>query len=318
MLINYIKNTVENIKNIIIKSCFYLLYSYYSNKLWSFHINTKYNKYCNIAFPDNLANYYISFLKYKNIEIEGEIPANKFFSITVYDTECKTIFYIDDLNINNINNIKIDNNKYKINIYNIHTPYALILRFYPENNSSIILPTIKYIYKKEVKEIKTCSRENCYINIKNISFLYKNIIKFKQINKLSNVEFQVPRESIIKYFPNDRAKYLILHINDKENDVIKISGNTPIYSTSGIRYISFMACNLITTSTDNCIGSTHLNNSTYTIYVASSISNAIKKGFNLDKDLILLWHSDNNYPAIIYREIRMDNEDIIIPNVELL
>lgn len=328
------------LKNNFLKiNCFYILYLFYGNKTWSLCIDLN-NNIGNIAFPDNSALYYVSFLTFQNIHITGKIPNNIcLYSITFYDTSGKVIRYYDDTNIIKIN----EENEYDFDVKYLVGPYAIVLRIYRNNNyiseyndkpiiKMIELANSSNIDKKydidrmsdrlfdRLFDIDNCSKKELILNTKNFKNWYTYLMSFRnKIIYCSFLRFSFPLVEIDSFFPNVKASYLCLNIYENK-PVIKISILNPCIDPN-VRYFSFMACNFLTTQTDDCIGSNDFeekcSNETYVIYVSTSHKNACDNGYdkNDKNQKLLLWDNDNKNPIIIYREIRSDYEGLMKKNI---
>lgn len=321
-------------------SCFYF---YYHNKLWSIYSDAP--SIGNIAFPDYSVTYYVSFLTEPNIQLSGIIPTNvNIFSITIYDTDAKIIYYFDDSQIIG------DKNTYSITAKDLPYAYALIVRYYlnkPENpvidnicdsdanshhSSSTCIPpksSISDYYLPKIvnmdtnKQYPVSSLQERQENTESFSKFYMFFAKKRQIITHSHFhEFHKPEAPTNMYFPNKRAIYSTVRVKSPE-DVIVIRGTIPpnVNRQSNIRYMGFMLCNYLTTETDNSIGTEYLHGD-YTVFVSTTMKNVQAHGYNKynTSHAVLLWHPTNQFPLIVFREVKINatlSETLSLPSVEV-
>jgi len=230
------------------------------------------------------------------------------------------LFYYDDLTI------EIDEyRKYTIEINKLATPYACVLRIYPDN-TFIKGKFALYNYLPKIIDANgfrfrimdnISTMQECIQNTNQFTWLYKTLLSFKKIQRNYQEQlftnFHIPKIPVSIYFTNKRASYLMLHVRSK-TDVIKITGFVPRYHKKGIRYFSYMICDGITTVTDDCIGTNEIekqHNAVYTIFIAPNLITAFNKGYDKSKDKLMIWNEKTTYPIVVYREIRMDNEEFL-------
>lgn len=316
----------------ITKSFFRLLmsafYFYYRNKLWSIYSDAP--SVGNIAFPDFSVTYYVSFLTEPNIQVSGIIPENvNIFSISIYDTDAKIVYYFDDSQI--IGN----KNTYSLNMRELPYAYAMIVRYYlnkPENpaannvcdsstlfsSTSTCIPpksSISDYYLPKVVNLATdkpfpvSTFEERQENTESFSNFYMFFAKKRHIITHSSFnEFQKPEAPTNMYFPNKRATYSTVRVKSAD-DVILIRGTIPpnVNRHSNIRYMGFMLCNYVTTETDNSIGTEYLRGD-YTVFISTSVEKVEAFGYNKQNSshAILLWNPTNKFPLIVFREVKIN------------
>ena len=112
-------------------------------------------------------------------------------------------------------------------------------------------------------------------------------------------------------FPNDDAEYLIAFPKTKIT-LIKI--RTEHFCPEDFRFIGFMASNYKTTATDSSI-SLEKSNQEYRIWVCY-LDDVCKLDI-LDNDIILNWNNSNQYPILVYREVRIKKEGLQILENEI-
>ena len=249
----------------------------------------------NIAFPDNSSIYLITFL-HPNIEINinlNNINTKQYnlFSITVYNTSGKIIFYYDkDI---------IYKKQFKTKDY-----CAVIIRIYSENSKHVFEELTKK-YDLNISQLKKATQY--------FEYYYKGIISLRRSDIISSCKcFQFSKHPISIFFPNFRAKYLVYSININEENVIVIEATKPKCGVHlSFRYFGYMICNLKTTETDHSVGYYNLSDK-YILFVAKTRALAEKKGYLKDnkKHVCLTWNKTNDTPIIVYREIRVDQKGI--------
>jgi len=293
------------IKKIIFKYFIESLYIKYEP--YYFPLMSKAPYFLNYAYPDFSVQYFIStFTKKETITIKGIIPISKinFFCITLYDTNGLPYYSKNDYMINILNDVS-ENLEYQ-EIFEVKESSALILRFYIKNKYE------NYNFYNYLPTISTPKKLD-YLNIKSNSIKLEDILQY-QLSKLDNIVnsavlkknyFYKPDKSKLKnLFPNENAEYLIAFPKTK---IVLIKIKTEIFCRDDFRFIGFMASNYKTTGTDSSI-SLEEGNKEYRIWVCypGNINNLITH----PNDKILYWNNNNEFPILVYREVRIKKEGL--------
>lgn len=302
-----------NCVHVLTRCVFYLFYRYHSHKLRASEYITpetligastlcSFSPFIgNFAFPDYSAIYFMSFLPpNKTVTWENDviplmlsrtdhtwIPRYNLFSITFYNTAGEIIDFYDD--------------KKRIVPYVGHTTTqycAVIIRVYstdPKQHFS------GFYEKYQLQDLMN--------NTHNISAAYKWLVSRRKIHFDDSItQFRFSKQPISMFFPNPRARYLVLPLKTIHQTII-IEGKQPVCGLNKyIRYFGFMACNLRTTQTDDCLSYFDLPDN-YVIFVSSSMTEALSAGYNPQNPhhKCMFWMSSNEHPVVVYREIRVDN-----------
>ena len=299
----------------------------------------------NTGFPDFSNIYYIaSFEKKNQVVLEGKVPDNiLFLSLTLYNNKGETIYSIDDKNLYQdtektyrveIKHNIISYNKISDDIEEkLSETYCIIYRVYRTEKTLPIYPTYVptiNIGDKNIINVDDTSRIEDSNKLQDL--IYKlSESKFKGIHKTNTVdmneslknyfqkininEFFLPAKSQLSIvFPNHYSDHLFAF--PKKSIVMKITGELPedIGMNQKIRYIGFMACNFITTATDNCISYEDLKN-TYTIYISFTKEDAVQNGYKDTEDKLLLWNKENNCPVVVFR-VLFEGKDVMFPFID--
>lgn len=279
----------------------------------------------NVAYPDSSIIYYVAtFNSSDMVVLSGTVPPNiYFFSIVVYDS----------LGLpTSLNFTPSSNYNYELGLDATYkTPpgdYCVIVRVYKTSNTPSIYPN--YVPKISINggkiPVKSVSNSQRIVNSnliqellwKSFNSAYSSKTPTELFPNINVNEFFLPSvEQMASVFPNPNAKYLIVF--PTSNNVIKVTGVLPpsIGYNMSISFISFMASNMDHTSTDDSISFSKLGQK-YTLFVAYSIQDAVKCGYNPLNDKLLLWKSDNKYPLLIYREVRPSSTNSISTDYKAL
>lgn len=315
----------------IIKKFFKQIWSFVKKIIFKYFIGSLYKKYepyyfplmskapefLNYAYPDFSVQYFIStFTKKQTLSINGLIPLNKvnFFCITLYNKDGLPYFSKNDYQIVNFNIIDTDLDciEYSETI-DILESSSLIIRFYTKNKFKNhdfyeYLPSLSTSKIFDVQNIKRNS-------IKLGNLLQDRISKqdnFINLEVLQKNYFYKPDKSKLKnLFPNKDAEYLIAFPKTK---IVLIRIKTEFFCQEDFRFIGFMASNYQTTATDSSI-SLEESNHEYRIWIC--YSNDVCKLNIKQNDIILNWNNNNQYPILVYREVRIKKEGLQILENEI-
>ena len=326
----------KNMKELGGGDIFFPLYQYYVNQAFPIisttttqrnpSTNQDYNStILNVAFPDNNIEYNVgSFNSKSNVTIQVNIPENiYFFSITLYKENGKIWKSIDDSDLDlsatsrtRTFQINPPKNSQNGDVVSIPSPsnstlYCVILRTYKTNiNESIAEPELKVDGKmlsyNAISEKERTSNSNFLQKILyllfHLKFSNKDIQTFFKVDAFN---FFLPAENLMSLvFPNEYAKYLMVFPQGRCIKVEGILPDTVGYTNDNSRYISFMASDFLTTSTDNSINFEDMKktDNKYTLYVAFSKTDAVNSGYDENNDNLLLWDiTTNKKPVLIYR-----------------
>ena len=86
------------------------------------------------------------------------------------------------------------------------------------------------------------------------NILLKNNILYKLFKEQFKPYFRFSKQPINLFYPNSRARYLVLPLVTKKNVVVIRSVLPDCGYSYPITYLGFMACNMKTTETDDCVG----------------------------------------------------------------
>jgi len=220
----------------------------------------------NLAYPDFNSIYFVTFLP-KNQKIRYKYKGfdnTIFVSLTIYNNLGQIIEYNDN---------KTDNENYTTTEYCVS-----IIRIY--YNDRI---TFNVVTKK---------------NNDTFNYIYKFLISFKKVDINTDISgFRCTNNNTNLYFCNNRAKYLVNPITNKE--IVIITGK----KNKEALYCAFMVCN-INTETDDCISLNKIDED-YTIFVAKKYKIALNYGYDTNNKThcLLIWNHSNKTPIIIYREL---------------
>jgi hypothetical protein len=347
---NIIQIPIQKLKNFIDifeNRVFGPLYREYLYKKWPIVSSVGKDQDDNIlntGFPDYSSVYYIaSFEKKNQVVLDGKVPDDiTFLSIILYNNKGEAIYSIDDKNLYKdtektyrveIKDNKISYNKKSENIEKILSEtYCIIYRVYRTKKTPTIYPD--YVPTINIKGIEVTDVDN-NSRMKNSNKLQDLVYKlseskFKRIHKINTVdideslenyfkkininEFFLPAKSQLSLvFPNHYSDYLIAF--PKKSRVMKITGKLPedIGMNQKNRYIGFMACNFITTATDDCISHEDLKNE-YSIYISFTEEDAVQNGYKDTEDKLLLWKKENNCPVVVFR-VLFESKDVMFPTI---
>tara|TARA_B100001248_G_scaffold261818_1_gene254444 strand:+ start:62 stop:1078 length:1017 start_codon:yes stop_codon:yes gene_type:complete len=310
--INTIKKFFKQIWSFVKKIIFeYFIGSLYKKyEAYYFPLMSKAPEFLNYAYPDFSVQYFIStFSKKETLFINGLIPLDKvnFFCITLYNKDGLPYFSKNDYQIVNFNIIDTDLDciEYSETI-DILESSSLIIRFYTKNKFKNhdfyeYLPSLSTSKIFDVKNIKKNS-------IKLGTLLQDRISRqnnFIDSEVLQNNYFYKPNKSKLKnLFPNKDAEYLIAFPKTK---IVLIKIKTEFFCQEDFRFIGFMASNYQTTATDSSI-SLEESNHEYRIWIC--YSNDVCKLNIKQNDIILNWNNNNQYPILVYREVRIKDEGL--------
>lgn len=244
----------------------------------------------NLAFPDYTAIYFICFLPTGQTILFDYDNKEKYdlLSITFYDTASQTIMYHDPT---------VDASHYTTKTYCCAT-----VRIYSPDSTKVREGIVSKLH---------LDFDRITENTKTVTTIYKRLIALKGFGTIYTFEpyFRFSKQPINLFYPNSRARYLVLPLVTKKNVVVIRSVLPDCGYSYPITYLGFMACNMKTTETDDCVGYDSLEKE-YSIFVAESYQDAIPCGYDShDKShKCLLWNKSNENPMLVYREVRMDNE----------
>ena len=304
----------------IIKKFFKQIWSFVKKIIFKYFIGSLYKKYepyyfplmskapefLNYAYPDFSVQYFIStFTKKETISINGIIPIDKinFFCITLYDKNGLPYFSKNDNEIIKYNDL--DYLEYNESI-DILESSSLIIRFYTKNQYKNY---DFYEYLPSLSTSKIYDVQNIKLNSKNLGNLLQQKIS-KQNNFIDsdvlkkNYFFKPDKSRLKNLFPNQNAEYLIAFPKTK---IALIRIKTEIFCQEDFRFIGFMASNYQTTATDSSI-SLEDSNHKYRIWVCYPTD--VCKLNILENDIILNWNINNEYPILVYREVRIKKEGL--------
>jgi len=299
--VNGIKYLFAQIVKYIIQFGFWCIYYYYSipleNTPMTIDSIIKKSSLCthapllgNLAFPDYTAIYFICFLPPGQTILFDYDNKEKYdlLSITFYDSGCQTIMH--------------------------HDPTIQLSHYTPNNYCSVIVR----IYSPDSTKVREGIISKLHMdfdriteNTKFVTTIYKRLVSLKGIGILDTSKhyFRFSKQSINLFYPNSRARYLVLPLFSKKNVVVIRSVLPNCGYLHPIKYLGFMACNIKTTETDDCVGYDNLEKE-YCIFVAESYEAATNYGYDFDNTShkCLIWSQSNENPMLVYREVRLDNE----------
>ena len=284
-----------------IKLKLYLKKLYNDNLKNYFSVYSNAPDYLNFAYPEFSVQYFILSLEAnKEIILSGKIPRDKikYFSISLYDVTGKIFFSKNDQEISTNYKIKIKPPKiccliirfYKINKYIKDNFIKYLPNIFPErkklNNTDIIKNNIKI--------------EN--VLIKNIS---KQNISIKQSLLLD--KFFLPKlDNYVSLFINLDAKYLAAFAS---SDIARVSLKKNILNKN-IRFIGFMACNYLTTETDDSISIDDKKSNIIIWFCYKKDKKKLYKFGMKESDKVICWNDNNNYPILIFRQVNTKKTDL--------
>lgn len=327
------------------------LYKNYSTKLWA--LMSKIDPppaVLNVAFPDKRIVYYVQSLHSKDEPLLiGKMPPNIYFwSLTVYDETGAPVNSVNDASFSYDNfrvKLKRDgqNKLTESGDYEMKIPekgvYCIIERIYKSQttgDTNLFLPEITEI-NKNLEPVTNEERIKNSLSIQNLLYqaFQKKIGNQSPSEMFPGVDtnkFFLPSKKQVDFaFPNPYAIYLMMF--PTSSDVIKVTGKLPNASRmnrNGIRFVSFMASNMINSATEDSISMEDIkmdNQGNYTLYVVFSQKQASENNYNPDKDNLLLWSETNPYPVLIYRLVStedpktgvfaIENENYSVPDSKL-
>ena len=281
------------------------LYMKYYYKLWP--VISRSPSILNVAYPDYSVQYYVmSFPQNTSVTLVGSIPQSlRFWSITLYDTTGNSI--------QSWNDTLYPTNHYKLQFTTTQI-CAMMIRYYTNSTNSstttTLLPSSLPTVTVEGHIMATVSEDQRIKNSTQLQgMLYKTCTRQAKKYNFTSVDthqfFLGNPKAMQMMFPNSNAMYLIAF--PTSTNVIKIQGTLPpaIGRKENIRFVGFMACNLDTTRTDDCISDIHLPSS-YTVYVAYTKDAAIKHGYKKGDGLLLWDATTNTHPVVIYRQVQIE------------
>ena len=328
------------------------LYSYYENQPFPIISETiqeynpstmkNYNEtILNVAFPDDNISYNVAaFSTLSDVIIQYPIPSSDkiyFFSLTIYLSNGTVYESINDattglgtthtfdISSKNKEKTKTNNSESKTFIPVPHNSdtYCVIIRVYKQDITfEVPSPTLVVDNKqKEYTSISQKTRKSDSNFLQKLLYLLFHL-KFskKDIETFFGVDayqFFLPAKNLMSLvFPNEFALYLMT-FPQNDNGVIQVQGTlqTDIGSTNNnCRYVSFMASNFLTTSTDASINFKTLKTNEqnqYVLFVAFSEQSAKTSGYNpstANHNLLLWDEKSNNKPVLIYRIVSVATE----------
>lgn len=307
------------------------IYKKYNTQLWPIMSRIDMTPpVLNVAFPDKSIVYYAnSFQSTDNPTLRGQMPPMIFFwSLTIYDESGKPVNWISDAMFPtssfNVSISRNNKNELRDGVYNMKSPskgvYCVIQRVYVSEETPDpvnYLPEITGLSRK----LKTTNNAQRIKNSTDIQkLLYKEFEKKtkgktpSQIFTNVNVnQFFLPSKNQVSLaFPNPYALYLMVFpCPDKK--VIRVDGTLPNMKNNkyGVRFVSFMASNMLNTATDNSISVENLktdDQTNYVLFVATSETDAENRGYDNTKHNLILWNKENPYPVLIYRLVSTEEE----------
>ena len=299
-------------KKMINFSC---LYRRFSNLYWPIQsICDENEKILNIAFPDSSVLYFISSFHSKdNIILQGKIPKTlHLWNIGFYDSEGKIFHSIHDKSFPSQKfTISISEFIHESSSTHVRSPknsmFCVVLRFYLSKETLPIIPSFLPEIIVNKKKIKTLPYETRIKYSKHVESFFTSFFAKKNypIDVSYNIHefFLPPKQQVDMFFPNPHAEYLVVF--PSKHNVLKVEGSIPSnigFQNDSLRYLGFMTCNLLTTSTDESLSFDELPKK-YTLYVAFSQKNAERYGFNPNEDhKLLLWNlQTNKNPILVFR-----------------
>jgi hypothetical protein len=248
----------------------------------------------NFAYPDFSVQYFVTTFHPGKITLRGEIPMSKlhFFSIAIYGTDGLPIYSKSDADLGT-------NQPYAETI-TLKTVAALIVRFYrkdPSEHFDSYLPEIS-IPKKKVTMAMRISASKTLGKL----LLPKIVKQNRQMAKLlpSQPQFFKPDDRMLKsLFPNPFAHYLIAKPSSQHG---YIDITTPVFRNDDYRFVGFMASNYSTTETDDSI-SLPVGKKQYRIWFGIGPAEKHMKYY-------LRWKSSNQFPILVYREVRLKKQGL--------
>ena len=300
IILDFFKKVYSFLKAIIFKYFIGSLYKKYEP--YYFPLMSKAPEFLNYAYPDFSVHYFIcTFTKKERINIKGIIPITKinFFCITLYNKNGLPYFSKNDTEINILNKDS-ENFEYQESLEILESS-CLILRFYTKNK---YIDYDFYQYLPSISTPKIYDMKNIKINSNKLGNLLQQKISnqnnFIESEVLKKNYFYKPDKTKLKnLFPNKDAEYLIAFPKTK---IALIKIKTELFCQEDFRFIGFMASNYKTTATDNSI-SLEKSNQEYRIWVC--YSKDIYKLNIQQNDIILNWNENNDYPILVYREVRI-------------
>lgn len=294
---------------------FWRMYQKYRHRGWC--IVSKMPELLNVAFPDASVQYFVSsFSFHDGVRLVGTLPSGQdvlYTSITTYDTLGNPVGSLFDDQI-----VCDKKNQYVILIgRDIKKPntwsYSIVLRVYTRHPSKSLnvqmLPSLYILDKGSWCRLSQPNILSIMQETQSIQRILLKSLSTKHTHRsVGHSFFLPPRSKIQHFFVNTNAVYLVVF--PRRNRVLQIDGVLPenIGRDFSRRYISFMACNLDTTQTDESIGFTLLDRF-YRIWVAYSRQDAEKFGYS-PGDHLLLWRAETLAPVLVYREVRTDNNGL--------
>jgi len=289
------------LRSVFLKRFFSKLYQTYQNQGWA--VIAKAPTYLNVALPDFSVQYLIaSFRRNDDVFIKGTIPKAAYVSLVVYDTSGKPQSY---RSLDRTRSLSFSMKMGTDLPYPPTKDYAIIFRIY-QLQEPFTYPSI-FINGSKIKPLY---KSTIYANSLQISSQIVSILsKTLQLHISSSQPFFKPIHSQTRgLFINPDAVYLVA--SPSVSRVLRITGELPA-RTSSLCFVGFMSCNLTTTETDDSIGWDHLP-STYRIYVSDSFEKAVTKGYDPNKDQLLLWKQTNSLPIVVYREVNLEHKDLFL------
>lgn len=349
------------------KQIFHPLYSYFVNQSFPIISETTeeinpstyqnyYKKILNIAYPDNNISYNVAaFSRESNVRIEYDIPSSQdiyFFSLTVYLSNGKVYKSINDsvtgFDTSHTFSISPEIVTTKTEIMETFIPapnqnsktYCVIIRIY-KKDINYNVPSPKLVVDGEEKKYTSISEEKRESDSLRLEKLLYVLFNFKFSKKdieiffgVNVYQFFLPAKDLMSLvFPNEYATYLMVFpqmVNDN-HAVITVKGKLQQNigsSNKNCRYVSFMASNFFTTSTDSSINFTEIKTNEdhdYVLFVTFDETMAESKGYdktNTNHNLLLWDEKTNEKPVLIYRIVSVatstehKDEDMIftLPN----
>ena len=298
--------------------------------------------FLNFAYPDRSQLYFIcSFGANDQVIVTGKFPENLFYwALTLYD-ECGLIPTPVADEKYSYNDLDFPSRQYQV-MFQYTKPYSLFIRFYASSTHqrntlySDYLPTLTFnvsvLPKPSLSNIKVLSQsvekvitplftqnnqcicptiptgctETCSSTYGNV-----NVREF----------FLVSSQQLAATFPNANGLYLVLYpplppSNNLHDIVVRVTGSFPslIGPKYPMRYFSYMASNASTSATDDTIGFgyedgtlTPTMSGTYTLWFGYDKDKIVNHPLYQSGDMVLLFHSENDHPVLVLRQICVQN-----------
>lgn len=291
----------------------------------------------NIAFPDKSIIYYIASFKGEDpVMLEGTFPPNIYFwSITIYDTTGAPVSSVSDTTFRSAGSYTIaigpgfSNATESDGVYRIKCPtglYCAIMRVYKSVNTPPILPYLPHISGVETTPVDDEARVKGSLSIQK---MFQTLFTKKSEGKtpeqmfpgINPYAFFLPSQGQVDLaFPNPFAQYLMV-FPKSASSMIQVTGklqsNIGWNNNDGLRFVSFMAANMLTTATDDSVNFEELGGSgTYTIFVTKNPLDAKQAAMQqgLRNYKVIRWDATNDFPVLIYRIVVVGSRPMTLNN----